>query len=91
MTHLQAQGFKPTHSLLEACLNRDGFSFVWDPTTLSNSRLKSAWTIDTATPESRQKAVAQNRWAHDAVQCMSENNFTENWLLAGCSGCHKNV
>ena len=50
-------------------------SFVLDPTTLSNSRLKNAWTIGTATPESRQKAVAQNGSAHDAVQCLSENHF----------------
>ena len=69
-------------------------SFDLDPTTLAHSRLKNACTTDTATPESRQKAVAQNHWAHDdhdAVQCMSENHFTENWLLAGCSGCQKYV
>ena len=54
--------------------NRHIWSLCFGSNDTLNSRLKNAWTIDTATSESRQKTITQNRWAHDAMQCMSENH-----------------
>ena len=46
-------------------VNLKDLRFVLGPTTLSNSRLKNAWTIDIATSVSRQKAIAQSCQAHE--------------------------